>query len=335
MSEQGGATEARSSRSALWQRGRFQKAVLAIVQATFLGTGLLITPAGVFAAESADLDQCANDPAPSSPANGCATDASDWVNGNLNASKSVFLEGDSIPYRMKFGDLTPGTSSTVTIEWDTTKAGKHAIDYIDDWNESVLNADPCLGVSGCSGSPNLFAIPADPQVTGAGVTPNAGSFAMWGGTVTGASAYFYSGGAGFSGDKQAGITVTFTPDVANPVLAWGGTHRHAQGLGPEQLGRRDHRFAVPHAPARPQRLGRQPGPLAQGRRGHLPGLDHDQEAGHARGQHPVQLHGEPLAAVELQPGRRWNLGEHPGVPDDHELPDLLGRGVAAERLAAR
>jgi uncharacterized repeat protein (TIGR01451 family) len=204
------------------QHGRLFKAVLAIVQAAFLGTGLLVTPLAVLAAESADLDQCANDPAPSSPANGCASSASDWVNGNLNASKSVFLEGDSIPYRMKFGDLTVGSSNTVTIEWDTTKSGKHAIDYIDDWNESVLNADPCLGVSGCSGSPTLFAIPADPQVTGAGVTPNAGSFAMWGGTVTGVSAYFYSGGSGFSGDKEAGITVTFTAAVANPVLAWGG-----------------------------------------------------------------------------------------------------------------
>jgi uncharacterized repeat protein (TIGR01451 family) len=213
------------------QHGRLFKGVLALVQAAFLGTGLLITPIGVLAAESADLDQCANDPAPSSPANGCATSASDWVNGNLNASKSVFLEGDSIPYRMKFGDLTPGAANTVTIEWDTTKASKHAIDYIDDWNESVLNADPCLGVSGCSGSPNLFTIPADPQVTGAGVTPKAGSFAMWGGTVTGVSAYFYSGGAGFSGDKEAGLTVTFTPDVANPVLAWGGHIASRQDWG--------------------------------------------------------------------------------------------------------
>jgi hypothetical protein len=81
------------------------KGLLLIVQAAFLGTGMLVTPLAVFAAESADIDQCANDPAPSSPANGCATSASDWVNGNLNASKSVFLEGDSIPYRIKFGDL--------------------------------------------------------------------------------------------------------------------------------------------------------------------------------------------------------------------------------------
>ena len=97
------------------QRGGLFKGVLVLVQAAFLGTGLLVTPLAVLAAESADIDQCANDPAPSSPANGCASSASDWVNGNLNASKSVFLEGDSIPYRIKFGDLAVGGSNTVTI----------------------------------------------------------------------------------------------------------------------------------------------------------------------------------------------------------------------------
>ena len=54
-------------------------------------------------------------------------DASDWVNGNLGASKAVYFEGDSIPYRMLFDNLTPGSSHAVTIEWDTTKSSKHAL----------------------------------------------------------------------------------------------------------------------------------------------------------------------------------------------------------------
>src|SRR5215216_51483 len=78
---------------------------------------------------SADLDQCANDPAPSPNTDGCNASASDWVNGNLGASKAVYLEGDSIPYRMKFGNLSLA-SHTVTIEWDTTKSDKHALDYL-------------------------------------------------------------------------------------------------------------------------------------------------------------------------------------------------------------
>src|SRR5206468_11756925 len=167
---------------------------------------------------SADLDQCANQPAPSSPTDGCDPDL--WVNGNLGASKSTYREGDSIPYRMRFDNLSLG-SHDVIIEWDTTKAGKHAIDYLTTWNRTVADADPCVGVSGCSSS-TTFAIPADPQVTGAGVTPVAGNFTLFGGTVTAVSAYSYPVGSGFSGDKSAQITLTFTADVANPVLAWGG-----------------------------------------------------------------------------------------------------------------
>src|SRR5439155_5621406 len=107
-------------------------------------------------------------------------------------------------------------------EWDTTKTGLHALDYLTGFNRSVPTANPCVGISGCSGSPSTFAIPADPQVTGAGVTPVAGDFALFGGTITGVSAYSYVDGAGFAGDKSARVTITFTPDRANPVLAWGG-----------------------------------------------------------------------------------------------------------------
>jgi len=170
--------------------------------------------------QSANLDQCANDPTPSPSSDGCNSNASQWVNGNLGASKAVYFEGDSIPYRLTMGNLSLA-SHTVTIEWDTTKSGKHALDYIDTFNQSVLNANPCLGVSGC-GSPTTFAIPADPQVTGAGVTPIAGVFTLYGGTITAVSAYSYPNGAGFIGDKSARITITFTASKANPVLAWGG-----------------------------------------------------------------------------------------------------------------
>ena len=62
---------------------------------------------------------------------------------------------------------------------------------------------------------------ADPQVTGAGVTPIAGAFRLYGGTITAVSAY--SGGAGFpAGDQSRSIAITFTASVVNPVLAWGG-----------------------------------------------------------------------------------------------------------------
>ena len=171
---------------------------------------------------SADIDQCANDPAPSAHTDGCSASASDWVNGNIGASKAVYLEGDSLPYRLRFDNLSLAAHA-VTIEWDTTKSSKHALDYITTVNQTVATANPCLGVSGCNpASFNTFAIPADPQVTGAGVTPIAGNLRLYGGTITGVSAYSYPDGAGFVGDKSAQITIQFTASVANPVLAWAG-----------------------------------------------------------------------------------------------------------------
>ncbi len=193
---------------------------LSIIAVLALNAGIIV-PATVMAANpSATLDQCANGSDLATRTSGCNTAAADWVNGNLGASKSAYQEGDSIPYRMTFGNL-PLSSHTVTIEWDTTKSGTHALDYLTTFNRTVGNANPCLGISGCAAS-TTFPIPADPQVTGAGVTPIAGNFTFYGGAITGVSAYSYANGAGFVGDKSARITITFTPTQANPVLAWGG-----------------------------------------------------------------------------------------------------------------
>src|SRR6266508_612859 len=174
---------------------------------------------------SADLDQCANDSAPSPSTDGCDTNANQWVNGNLGPSKASYVEGDSIPYRMKFDNLAIGAHN-VTIEWDTTKSGKHAIDYLTSFNRSVTSANPCLGVTGCSPSTfSTWPIPKDPQVdngSGSPITQVAGVFTLFGGTITGVSAYSYPDGAGFTGDKSARITISFSrssSEVNNPVLA--------------------------------------------------------------------------------------------------------------------
>jgi len=137
------------------------------------------------------------------------------------ASKSHYFEGDSIPYRMLLDNLDTTSAHALTIQWDTTKSGKHALDYLTTWNRSVTAADPCAGVAGCSlATFTSWSIPADPNVTGAGVTPTAGSFTLFGGTITGVSAYTLSGP--YSGDSSTSITISFTAAVADPVLAWGG-----------------------------------------------------------------------------------------------------------------
>lgn len=55
----------------------------------------------------------------------------EWVNGNLNSSQSHYLEGYSIPYRVVMTDLpTDGTEIVLTLAYDVTHGGKHAIDFL-------------------------------------------------------------------------------------------------------------------------------------------------------------------------------------------------------------
>ena len=170
---------------------------------------------------SANIDQCANGtifvPLPCS--------GSGWQNGNTNENNSHWYEGGSIAYRMKFLNLTPGTSHKVTIEWDTTKSGKHALDYLTSYDrtETVANGnDPCSGVTGC-GSPTTFAIPPDPNMP---LTASADDgrwnqvFTLFNGTITSVTPYTLTGA--YSGDSSTSITITFTASSATPVLAWGG-----------------------------------------------------------------------------------------------------------------
>ncbi len=167
---------------------------------------------------AANLDQCGNGTSGTEP---CLNDTtySNWVNGNLGASKSRYVEGDSIPYRLIFTNLAIG-SHTVTFQWDTTKSGKHALDYLTTWDRSVTG-DPTSGVAGTFGTPTTYPIPPDPQVTGAGVTPIAGNFTLYNGEITAVSGYTYTI-PGFIGDTSASITITFTVTDPTAVLAWGG-----------------------------------------------------------------------------------------------------------------
>jgi hypothetical protein len=194
------------------------------VTATGLQTGRTATT--TFTDASADIDQCANGGVGQTPESCNDTYPANWVNGNLGASKSHFLEGESIPYRVKMDGLTPGSvGNTVIIAYDVTKSSKHAIDYLTSFDRTVTTADPCTGVAGC-GSETTFPIPVDPTLPFA---PVSGSFSMFGGTITGAT-YGADPGADdcpagnpdFVGDDTRCVTLTFTSTLANPVLAWGG-----------------------------------------------------------------------------------------------------------------
>lgn len=177
------------------------------------GATIVATTTFTDANAAANLDQCANKGTPCDTAH-----PTQWQNGNLGQSQATYFEGDSVPYRMVFTNLSIGTH-TVNIEWDTTQTGKHATDYLTTFNRTETTADPCAGVSPCS-SPTTFAIPTDSNVTGLGVTPVAGNFTLYNGTITSVSAYTLSGT--YAGSSSTSITLTFTVTNATSVLSWGG-----------------------------------------------------------------------------------------------------------------
>jgi hypothetical protein len=124
---------------------------------------------------------------------------------------------------MKFTDLTVGTH-TVIIGYDILKGTKHALDYLGTYNATETTAYACAGIAGCTGAPTTFPVPTDTVTVTSNINPNTGLpiaqipgvFSMWGGTITSASYVAYAGG------EERQISITFTADVPNPVIAWGG-----------------------------------------------------------------------------------------------------------------
>src|SRR5690606_5354576 len=153
-----------------------------------------------------------------------------WQNGNLNENQAHYAEGESVPYRIRFTGVDTGVSHTVTIEWDTTEGGKHALDYITSYNRTETNADACSGVINCDPTVySTYAIPTDDRVTAGhdgvlgnedDITQIPGVFTLFNGTITGVSSYIRSGT--YAGSSKTGIQITFTATTDNPVLAWGG-----------------------------------------------------------------------------------------------------------------
>lgn len=188
-------------------------------RANFGGNDILLGSA-------ADLCQCRNGPADApEPCTG-----TNWVNGNLNGSQAHYLEGESVPYRLAMTGLAVGPAHTVTIEYDTSESGKHAIDYLTSFDRTETDASPCDGTPNCD--PLIhehFEIPIDVNVTmghdglpgtADDITQIPGAFTIFNGTILSVSNYTMFGT--FAGKSQVKVTITFTNTDPNVVLAWGG-----------------------------------------------------------------------------------------------------------------
>lgn len=216
------------------RRGSVASAIAFILGVAGILTFAAVVPADAKAA--VDLDQCANLDAVCDAAH-----PEQWQNGNLTHNDSRYYEGSSVPYRAVLSDLTVGTTYAVTIEWDSTQSGKHALDYLTSFDRSVPGADPCAGYT--CGAATQLAIPVDPNVAAAGVSEVASRyFTAYGATFpAGGSAVANSGNlcgtstcliasnpsahvrvGTYSGTSQTSITVHVTAASDHVILAWGG-----------------------------------------------------------------------------------------------------------------
>jgi len=195
-------------------------------------------------------DQCSNDTGTgyTTGDTGCR-----WINGNLQSSNSIYVEGDATVQRLWLTGFTPGTHS-VTFDYGTTKGGKHAYDFLTTWNWSetwITVADRCQDISGCtSASETAVQIPNDPNVSDTFEPNTAGArqFVMRGGMLTSASfATPIPFTGSYAGDSDTRITINFTVPSTGAMCAtdnkgvttcdvalWFGAHVSAQanwGLG--------------------------------------------------------------------------------------------------------
>src|SRR5437899_1254594 len=202
-------------------------------------SGLMAQARFTDAPPKANLDQCRNGSA-SAPQD--CIDASGplgWENGDANATQAHLLEGYSMPYRVVMTDLPTGTAITLDIGYDIRNSGKHAIDYVTQYQRlephtffghPAETVTPTSGVSGISSTTTTFAIPA-PSSAGSPVAgqPTASFNALpaservmtlFGGTISGVA--YVSEGSLTASQSETVIRVTFTAASATAVLAWGG-----------------------------------------------------------------------------------------------------------------
>ncbi|HZU80564.1 MAG TPA: hypothetical protein VE991_11660, partial [Acidimicrobiales bacterium] len=116
-----------------------------------VAAGVLTFAPAAFAGSVTTFNQCADGTTVPIPTTACsATDASSWQNGDLQKTNSVYKEGDSVPFRLQLGGLSLG-SHTLVINWDSTRGGIHAYDYLTSYPRTVTGADPCAGgLSDCT-----------------------------------------------------------------------------------------------------------------------------------------------------------------------------------------
>jgi hypothetical protein len=205
----------------------------------YTATALILTAAG-------SLHQLQNDATP------------EWANGNINKNNSCYAEGNAIPYRYFLESLTAGSTHYFTIEFEATKGGTHAIDYLAQYDLSEADVIASMLDEECSD----ISQPADPNCTPpiaqvalpdptlassytsalpaelAGILsptfPIDGPGSLYGYNVTNVSVSQYSYGGSVS-DRTLSLVVSFevAPEATSVGFFWGGhmSEGHPDGWG--------------------------------------------------------------------------------------------------------
>ena len=244
--------------------GKRARTFLSIIAVLALNVGIIV-PATVMAANpSANLDQCANDQTPSTRTSTAATRSeSEWVNGNLGASKSVYIEGDSIPYRLTFGNLVAcQPHRDDRVGHDEGRQARARLPH--DLQPHRGQREPV---------PRRQSAAAHPPPSRSRPTRRCGRAASRRSPATSPSSAGRSPASAPTPTRMAPASPATSPHgsrspsrPATPTLCSPGAATSPTRLdwGLVQLRGRDLRLAVPHPPDRPRRLRRQPGPLALG-----------------------------------------------------------------------
>ncbi|MEA2632540.1 MAG: hypothetical protein QOE66_2759, partial [Chloroflexota bacterium] len=170
-------------------------------------------------------DQCSNDTGTGYTTGdlGCR-----WINGDLNKNNSLYQEGDATVQRAWLTGFLPGSTHTVTFRYGTTKAGKHAYDFLTTYNYSeswVTTADLCQTITGCltaSSAPPLLIPQPDPLAGGFDTAAAPQYFNMVGGTFGSATTPALVSGS-YAGDSDTAITITFTVDSSGSMCPTSGS----------------------------------------------------------------------------------------------------------------
>ncbi len=172
-----------------------------------------LAPKAAEAASIGSYDQCSNDDGDgyASGDTGCR-----WTFGNLQSNNSLYHEGDSTVQRLWLDGFVPGSAHSVTLQYGTTKQGKHAYDFLTTWDASenwITEADLCQDIDGCvtsDATENTLPIPSDPNGSGQFETGTR-NFVMRGGDLDSATTPSLTGS--YAADSETSTTVDFT--VAN------------------------------------------------------------------------------------------------------------------------